>query len=306
MKIDKQAVLGSVVKPVVGAGLGLRRCFIEELTTRTDLDIDFLEVAPENWIGMGGRFGKSFRAVSERYPVTLHGLSLNLGGYTPIDLDLVKSVKAFMAQHGCPLYTEHLSYCADQGHLYDLMPIPFSEEAVKQTAERIRLVQDVLGQRIAIENVSYYAAPGQQMTELEFINAVVSAADCDLLLDVNNIYVNAINHRYDPVAFLHGLPGERARYIHIAGHFDEAEDLRVDTHGADVIDPVWDLLREAYAAFGVLPTLLERDFNIPSLDSLMAEVDSVRGHQLYAKTQAPKHPQNHTLNSFQEGANVSI
>jgi uncharacterized protein (UPF0276 family) len=237
---------------------------------------EFLEVAPENWIGMGGRYGKQFRSFAEQYPVALHGLSLNIGGPEPVDVDLVGKIKDFMEQHHCPVYSEHLSYCGDAGHLYDLMPIPFTAEAVSYVAGRIRQVQDILERRIAMENVSYYAAPGQEMSELDFINAVIDEADCDLLLDVNNIYVNSVNHGYNPVAFLRGLPGERAVYMHVAGHYREADDLLVDTHGADVIDPVWDLLAEAYRQFGPVPTLLERDFNIPPLGELLAELDVIR------------------------------
>ena len=192
-----------------------------------------------------------------------------------------------MAEHSIRCYTEHLSYCSDSGHLYDLMPIPFTEEAVVYVAERILQIQDFLGQRIAMENVSYYAAPQQEMSEIDFINAVLEKADCNLLLDVNNIYVNSINHRYDPLEFLKALPGERIAYGHIAGHFDEAEDLRVDTHGADVIDPVWELLDAAYYQFGAFPTLLERDFNIPPVEELLKEVEQITVRQArYADQQA--------------------
>lgn len=269
-------------RAVQGAGLGLRRAIIgplSQLDPAATEAPDFLEVAPENWINVGGRFGKQFRAMAERYPVALHGLSLNLGGFAPLDRGLVLAIRQFMADFDCPLYSEHLSYCADEGHLYDLMPIPFTEEAVQVVSARIRQVQDMLGRRIAVENASYYAAPYQEMTEIEFINAVIREADCDLLLDVNNIVVNSINHRYDPVAFLKALPGERTTYIHIAGHYEEAADLRVDTHGAPVIPSVWDLLAEAYNTFGVLPTLLERDFNFPPLEDLLAEVGQIRAIQ---------------------------
>jgi uncharacterized protein (UPF0276 family) len=238
-----------------------------------------MEVAPENWIGVGGRFGRQFRELAERYPIVLHGLSLNIGGSAPLDRELVSAVGDFMVKHGCPLYSEHLTYCGDEGHLYDLLPIPFTPEAVRHVAARVREVQDILGQRIALENASYYAAPHQAMTESEFINAVLEEADCDLLLDVNNIYVNSINHRYDALEFLRSLPLERARYIHVAGHFDEAADLKVDTHGADVIDPVWRLLGAAYELCGTLPTLLERDFNLPPVEELLLEVEQVRKMQ---------------------------
>jgi uncharacterized protein (UPF0276 family) len=185
-------------------------------------------------------------------------------------------VKGFLDQHSIPLYTEHLSYCSDDGHLYDLLPIPFTQEAVSYVAARIRRTQDILERRIAVENASYYVeAPISELSEIEFIRAVLEEADCLLHLDVNNIYVNSVNHKYDPVKFLHALPGERITYIHTAGHYAETEDLIVDTHGADVIDPVWDLLEETYRIFGVFPTLLERDFNIPPLQDLVKEVEHI-------------------------------
>ncbi|WP_269618408.1 HvfB family MNIO-type RiPP peptide maturase [Zhongshania sp. BJYM1] len=261
------------------AGLGLRRGLMTAFKQLTSNDIDFIEVAPENWIGIGGRYGRSFREVAERHPVYLHGLSLNIGGFSPLDSNLLNDIRQFMDTFNCPLYSEHLTYCGDEGQLYDLLPIPFTEEAVHHVAGRVKQVQDLLGQRILLENASYYAAPAQQMSESEFINAVLAEADCDLLLDVNNIYVNSINHRYDPLEFLHALPLERARYIHIAGHYDEAEDLRVDTHGADVIDPVWALLDAAYERCGPLPTLLERDFNFPPMNELLLEVERIKQAQ---------------------------
>jgi len=245
--------------------------------------VDFMEVAPENWINVGGRFGRQFNELSERYTISLHGLSLDIGGSQPLDRELITSIRDFMQLHNCPTYTEHLTYCADDGHLYDLLPIPFTEEAVRHVSGRVREVQDILGQRIGLENASYYAVPAPEMSEGEFIRAVLEEADCDLLLDVNNIYVNSINHRYDPLEFLRNLPLERARYIHVAGHYDEAEDLKIDTHGADVIDPVWSLLEEAYRLCGPLPTLLERDFNLPPLAELLTEVEHIRSLQARIK-----------------------
>jgi uncharacterized protein (UPF0276 family) len=266
--------------PVHGAGLGLRRSFLAELAAGTFPDFpDFFEVAPENWMGMGGRYARQLRAFTERHPLVCHGLSLSIGGPLPLDEQFLRDLRAFLDLHQVRLYSEHLSYTTDDGQLYDLLPIPFTAEAVDYVAARVRQVQDVLGRRIALENVSYYAAPGQEMSELDFLLAVLEKADCDLLLDVNNIYVNAINHRYDANAFLDALPAERIAYIHIAGHYEEAPDLRVDTHGADVIPEVWALLDRAYARCGVIPTLLERDFNIPPLPELLAEMGRIRHHQ---------------------------
>jgi uncharacterized protein (UPF0276 family) len=262
--------------PVEGAGLGLRRTLMGPLADSFPEQIGFLEVAPENWIGVGGSQGKRFRAFTERHPFICHGLSLSIGGPGPLDETFIHRVKRFLDEHRIRYYSEHLSYCSDDGHLYDLMPIPFTEEAVKHVAARIRRTQDILERRIGMENVSYYAAPGKEMEEIDFINAVLEEADCDLLLDVNNIYVNSINHGYDAETFLKALPAERVVYFHVAGHYEEAEDLRVDTHGAAVIDPVWRLLDIAYAHFGPVPTLLERDFNIPPLPELVEEIDQIR------------------------------
>ncbi len=261
---------------VRGAGLGLRRELLEPLNQQLPAGLGFLEVAPENWMRIGGRLGREFRTLTERYAFSTHGLSLSIGGPAPLDEAFVGEVATFLDTHGIRDYTEHLTYCGDDGHLYDLMPIPFTEEAVEYVAARVRRVQDILQRRIALENASYYSPLATDLSELQFICAVLERADCDLLLDVNNVYVNSINHRYDAAAFMTALPGERIRYIHVAGHYVEAEDLRVDTHGSEVIDPVWSLLSQAYERFGVLPTLLERDFNIPPLPELMKEVDTIR------------------------------
>ena len=282
--------------PVNGAGLGLRREKLDEMleadSSNALAPVDFMEVAPENWINVGGAFGKQFRHFTERYDFVCHGLSLSIGSPAPLDEDLVRSVGKFMQQHGIKHYSEHLSYCSDNGHLYDLLPIPFTEDAVHYVAERIRRVQDILQQEISMENASYYTpAPGSEMQEIDFLNAVLSEADCGFLLDVNNIYVNSVNHRYDAIAFLKQLPAERIRYAHIAGHYNEDTDLIVDTHGADVIDPVWAILDSAYEHFGVFPTLLERDFNIPPVPQLLDEVRQIAAMQEKWQTQLARRPQ---------------
>lgn len=274
-----QPAMKSAQYPVSGAGLGFRRALVRELRASDAAGIDFFELAPENWIHAGGSLAKDLRHFTERHPFVAHGLSLSLGGPAPLDLELLGEIRGFLDTHRIRAYTEHLSYCSDDGHLYDLMPIPFTEEAVRWVAGRIRQAQDVLGRPMAIENVSYYAAPGARLREIEFINAVLGEADCGLLLDVNNIFVNAINHRYDAREFLRALPRSRVWYFHVAGHYVEAPDLRVDTHGSAVCGDVWSLLDEAYRWFGPVPTLLERDFNIPPLAELLAEVADVRRRQ---------------------------
>lgn len=265
---------------LAGSGLGLRRALLPALQAGMPGNIDFFEVSPENWVGVGGQLGKQFRRLTERHRFVAHGLALSLGGPAPLDTAFLRELKQFLDQHDFALYTEHLSFCSDEGHLYDLYPIPFTDQAVRHVAERIRQTQDLLERRIALENASYYLQPPQaEMDELTFINAVLSEADCHLHLDVNNIYVNSVNHGYDPVAFLRGLPGERIVYGHVAGHDREPSGLIIDTHGQNTIEPVWDLLAEAYRCFGVFPTLVERDSNIPPLTELLMEVERIRALQ---------------------------
>ena len=265
--------------PATGAGLGLRRVLLDQLIEAPAGAFDFLECAPDNWIGVGGPLADKLAILSSRHPLSCHGLSLSLGGPDPLDMDFVRRTRDFLERHQVAMYSEHLSYCAADGHLYDLLPIPFTDEAVHHVAGRIAQVQDALGRRIAVENVSYYAAPFQALAESDFINAVLAEADCDLLLDVNNVYVKAINHRYDARAFIEAMPGARIASIHIAGHYDEAEDLKVDTHGSAVKDDVWDLLAYAYRKHGLRPTLLERDFNFPPFEELLGEVARIRDVQ---------------------------
>jgi hypothetical protein len=271
-------------RPASGAGLGFRRELIETLKAGVPEAVRFFELAPENWAGMGGKSAKDLRHFSERYPFVCHGLSLSLGGPAPLDEALLLRIKAFMTDHGMKLYTEHLSWSGDGGHLYDLLPIPLTEKAVKWTVDRIIRAQDILGMRIGIENASYYVAPpGAEMNESEFINAIVREADCLLHLDVNNIYVNSRNFDFDPLTFMDSLPLERTGYIHVAGHYVESDGLLIDTHGAAVIDPVWSLLEAAYQRTGEVPTCLERDFNIPDLQQLSAEVETIARLQAAAK-----------------------
>lgn len=275
--------------PVTGTGLGLRRQFIDELLKSAYHDIDFMEVAPENWMGLGGKYAKQFTAACERFPMLCHGLSLSIGSPAQLDIDFLKQLKQFFDKHQIVSYSEHLSFCSDDGHLYDLMPIPFTDESVRYVADRIKQVQDILERKLIIENVSYYAAPGQQITEIDFTRQILEEADCDLLLDVNNVYVNSINHGYDAQTFINAMPTDRIAYLHIAGHYNEADDLIVDTHGADIVDPVWQLLSHTYNTHGVIPTLLERDFNIPSLSHLFDEMTIIRQHQQQPQNKQVQH-----------------
>jgi len=275
--------------PVHGAGLGLRRPIADQLMADPPTDVDFMEVAPENWIHVGGALARKLRFFTERYPFVIHGLSLSIGAPSPLNEALVRDIKDFMAEHDIRLYSEHLSACGDDGQLYDLMPIPFTEEAVQYVAGRVQRVQDILGQRMALENVSFYAPIDTSMSEREFLLAVLEEADCDLMLDINNIVVNSINHRYDASEFLQSMPAERIRYFHLAGHYVEAEDLRIDTHGTPVDKQAWQLLEEAYSLFGPVPTLLERDFNFPPMDELLDEVRRIKQLQLESQDRKLAH-----------------
>jgi uncharacterized protein len=261
---------------IAGVGLGLRRELIAALRSSIPAAINFFEIAPENWIGLGGVAGRDLRGLTERYPFVCHGLSLSIGSPAPLNEDLLQKIRKFLDLHRISLYTEHLAYCSDEGHLYDLLPIPFTEEAVKYVAARVRHAQDILERRIALENASYYIrAPISEMSEVDFIRAVLTEADCDLHLDINNVYVNSVNHAYDPEEFIRTLPTERIVYMHMAGHHWGADNLIIDTHGARIADPVWTLLEYAYQIHGVAPTALERDFDIPPLHELISEIERV-------------------------------
>ena len=286
-----------------GAGLGYRRDLADNfLNLSSNNAIQFMEVAPENWVKMGGAARYKFDQAAERYPLAVHGLSLSLGGQAPLDRELLKNTKALMTQYNSTFFSEHLSYCECEGHLYDLLPMPFTEEAVKHVAQRIRYVQDFLGLQISLENTSYYLhSPTSTMNEVEFLNAIAQEADCGIHLDVNNIYVNGVNHGLlDPYVFLDQVDVKRVNYIHIAGHDEEhsaaqvVEDLEgesfnkikgayrhlpellIDTHGEAVKGTVWDLLEYAYQRLPVIPpTLLERDFNFPPFAELYSEVEHI-------------------------------
>lgn len=260
-----------------GAGLGLRRELLPDLRSEMPDSIDFFELAPENWMEMGGAWRKDLRAISEQRPIVAHGLSLSLGGPAPLNEEFLQREKRFLDEYGIDLFTEHLSWCSDKGQLYDLLPIPSTYEAVTYVAQRIRRTQEILERRIAIENPSYYVAPpGAELSEADFTRAVLEEADCDLHLDVNNVYVNSMNFGFDAWDFIRQMPAERVVYIHVAGHYTEPDGLIIDTHGADVINPVWELLNKTYAHLGTPPTLLERDFNLPPLGQLLEEVDVIR------------------------------
>ncbi len=259
-------------------GLGLRREFF---FTWEGLDptLQFLEIAPENWLAVGGRRKRRLKYFAEQYPLVCHGLSLSLGGERPLNYEHLQDLKTFFSDWSVALYSEHLSFCDDAtGYLYELLPLPLTEKAAQHCAARIADVQSVLDRRIAIENISYYALPDKDMSELDFLLDVLERSDCALLLDVNNVYVNSQNHGYNPFDFIDALPTKRIAYLHMAGHERQAERI-LDTHGAPIANDVWSLLDYTYERHGLQPTCLERDNDVPAIDVLKAEWERIRHHQ---------------------------
>lgn len=260
----------------IRTGIGFRKDFAEEFLSGTKLQPGFVELAPENWMNIGGFWKNKLNHLAEKYPITSHGLSLSIGSPDKIDMDFLKNVKQFLKDYNVEIYSEHLSFSkCDNAHLYDLLPIPFREDAVKHVAQRIGHVQDYLGRQIAIENVSYYTPVAAEMDEATFIRNVIEEADCQLLLDINNVYVNAFNHNYKAKEFIKKLPLERVAYIHMAGHTKVADDLIIDTHAQPIIDPVYELFEWTLERINPVPVLLERDFNIPELEELQGELESL-------------------------------
>jgi uncharacterized protein (UPF0276 family) len=257
-------------------GIGFRKDFAEEFLEGSVLTPGFVELAPENWMNIGGFWKKRLNELAERYPITTHGLSLSLGSPDELDMNFLKDVKQFLKEYKVEIYSEHLSFSkCDNAHLYDLLPIPFREDAIKHVAQRIQQVQDYLGQQIAIENVSYYTPVGAEMDEATFVTEVLNEANCKLLLDINNVYVNAFNHNYNAKEFIDKLPLNRVAYIHMAGHTQISDDLIIDTHGEAIIDPVYELFSWTLPKIKPVPVLLERDFNIPNLQELQNELNSL-------------------------------
>ncbi len=258
-------------------GLGYRRDFAEEFISGSIIKPDFVEVAPENWIGIGGYWKKQFNQIADKYKIACHGLSLSIGSPDPLDFIFLKNLKAFLKEYNIDIYSEHLSYAkCDNAHLYDLLPIPFREDAVTHIVERIKIVQDYLERPFIMENVSYYTPVAAEMDELTFINAILEQSGCKLLLDVNNVYVNSFNHNYNAKSFIDGLLLDKVAYIHMAGHLQISDDLIIDTHGEAIIDPVFDLFDYTAGKIQPVPILLERDFNIPEMIELQGEINKLK------------------------------
>lgn len=259
-------------------GIGYRKEFSKTFLNSNVLQPDFVEVAPENWLGIGGYWKQELKKVLAKYPLYCHGLSLSVGSPEGVDIDFVKQVKQFLDDTDAVLYSEHLTFSkVDNAHLYDLLPIPFTKEAIDRVSENILQVQDILKKPLILENGSYYTVLEAEMSEEDFVNEILNRTGCELLLDVNNVYVNAYNHHYDAKTFITKMPLDKVKYIHMAGHYQVNEQLIIDTHGADVIDPVYDLFRFTIEQMDKdVPVLLERDFNIPELDILQTEINNLR------------------------------
>jgi len=259
-------------------GIGYRKDFSKEFLSSEILKPDFVEVAPENWIGIGGYWKQELKKVLDKYPLYCHGLSLSVGSPEGIDVAFVKQVKQFLNETRAVLYSEHLTFSkVDNAHLYDLLPIPFTQDAINRVVENINQVQDILGKRLILENGSYYTVLEAEMTEAEFINEIVNRSDCEMLLDVNNVFVNSFNHNYDAKEFITKMPLEKVKYIHMAGHYQVNEKLIIDTHGAEIIHPVYDLFDFTMQQLQLdVPVLLERDFNIPQLSELQTEITNLQ------------------------------
>lgn len=255
-------------------GLGFRRDIAQQiLQLEGDQKPAFVEFAPENWVELGGYWAKTLRAVAERFTITTHGLSLSIGSPDPLNWEFIRKIKRFLDEYSIETYSEHLSYSqCNNAHLYDLLPIPFREDAVKHIVRRIKEVQDFLERPLIIENVSYYTPVAAEMSEQAFISAIVNESDCRLLLDVNNVYVNAFNHRYDAKKFISDLPLDKVAYIHMAGHEQVEEDLIIDTHGQAIISEVFDLFQWTLPQLKPVPILLERDFNFPEMTEIQKEL----------------------------------
>jgi uncharacterized protein (UPF0276 family) len=260
----------------LGFGLGLRTEHYGEIFDGRPA-VDWFEAVTENYLVAGGRPLYNLMRVRERFPVALHGVSLSIGSTGPLDLAYLAQLKTLAARVRPVWISDHLCWTGVNGkNLHDLLPLPYTEEALAHVVARVRAVQEILGQRILLENVSSYLAfQESRMTEWEFLSAVATQADCLLLLDVNNVYVSSVNHEFDPITYLDAIPAERVQQIHLAGHESHGEYL-IDTHDQPVPDAVWSLYTEALKRFGVVPTMIERDANIPPLAELEAELRIAR------------------------------
>lgn len=269
-----------MIESLSGFGLGLRPPHFPALLDGIEGQwpgIDWFEVISENYIDVGGMPMRNLMRVRERYPMAMHGVSLSIGSTDPLDRDYLRGLKALADRLEPAVVSDHLCWTGAHGiNLHDLLPLPLTEESLAHVADRVGQVQDALGRRIALENASTYVTyDSDSLTEWEFLSALTAQADCDLLLDVNNIYVSAFNHGFDAQDYLAGIPADRVRQIHLAGHENNGDHI-VDTHDAPVVDPVWDLYSDTIRRLGPVPTMIERDAKIPPLEELVTELQRAR------------------------------
>jgi uncharacterized protein (UPF0276 family) len=272
----KESLIFMRTQPYLGYGLGLRKEHYETIL-RESLVVDWFEILSENYMVAGGKPLYYLDKIRERYPMAMHGVSLSIGSTDPINEEYLLQLKTLARQVAPAWISDHLCWTGvNSTNTHDLLPLPYTEEAIRHVAERVSLVQDYLGQQILLENVSSYITfKDSEMTEWEFIQEIAERADCLILLDINNIYVSAFNHKFDPYTYLNGIPVERVRQFHLAGHTHE-EDMIIDTHDHPIVDPVWDLYAAAVRRFGYVSTMIERDGNIPTLHALLTELDQAR------------------------------
>lgn len=263
--------------PIAGIGVGLRFAFVDELAT-TRRRVDFVEITPENWVTFGGRRRRRLDACLDRFPCIAHSVSLSVGGLDPLDSEFLDAIAELTSRCDSPFFSDHICYSTVNGQpVHDLLPLPFTHEAVRHTARRIKQTEAHVGRPLVLENATFYShMPGAELDEATFLRQILEQGDCGMLLDINNVYVNSRNHGFDPYAFLDKMPLERVRYLHMAGH-TLREDVIIDTHIGPIIDPVWALYRHTLERAGrLIPTLIEWDQDIPSLDEVLDEVDRAR------------------------------
>jgi uncharacterized protein len=262
-----------------GVGLGLRWEFLEEVVDGERIDVAFFEVSPENYMNRGGYYPAALERVLDRYAIVSHGLTLSLGSSQAPDPAFVRALAVELERLRTPWHSDHLSFSFAGPHmLHELLPLRFDRETAARVADRLRALEDDLGLAMVVENVTYYCHPGRrEMSEPEFIREVLDKSQARLLLDVNNVYVNALNHGFDPLDFLREMPLERVVQIHVAGHHHASSGLVIDDHGAPVIEPVHELLRWVLERTGPVPVLLERDNDVPALSELVSEVKALQG-----------------------------
>jgi uncharacterized protein (UPF0276 family) len=263
-------------RPFLGYGLGLRKEHYEAVLN-DDPPVDWFEIISENYMVDGGKPLHYLDRIRSRYPLAMHGVSLSIGSTDTLDLDYLDRLKALIERVQPAWFSDHLCWTGVQGvNLHDLMPLPYTEEALAHVVERVQRVQEHIGRQMLLENVSSYLSySDSQLSEWDFLREVAERADCLILLDINNIYVSAFNHDFDPYAYLEAMPAERIRQIHLAGHSRE-DDLIIDTHDHPIADPVFELYAAAVQRFGRVTTMIERDDRIPPLSDLLDELAQVR------------------------------